>query len=247
MSKKFRLLTLKLDEVSLVDRPANPLATVTIFKRDNQETSMTPEQIKALQDENTALKAAAQKSSEEVTFLKDSLKTVTAKADKLEAEVAKKDPTEEDKLKSLPVAVRKDIEDLKKANADAQAELAKVRDDSMSSVYLAKASSLRGLAQKPEEFGPVLKRIATNKATPEDILKLETVLTAASTAAEKGITQEHGDNRPAGDDLSKAAADKLDTIAKQISADEKVNYFTAYAKATERNPGLYKDYLAARQ
>ena len=56
----FNLTDLTLEELSIVDRPANQGAMVTMFKRDNKEQDMTVgnEAVKALKDRNEVLQKA---------------------------------------------------------------------------------------------------------------------------------------------------------------------------------------------
>jgi hypothetical protein len=115
----------------------------------------------------------------------------------LEAEVAKaapkkpEDGSNEDILKGLPEGVAKMIKDtqeeLKKsqtANAELAKSVAKMVDESITKDYVAKASSFDNLGIKPEEFGPVLKSIAS--VSPEAFAKVEAVLKAANEAIAKG-------------------------------------------------------------
>jgi regulator of replication initiation timing len=243
-TKKHRLTQLVLSEVSLVDRPANPLAAVVLFKRDSsttEETAMSDE-IKKQLDQVTAEKAAL---ATEITTLKTDLAkfntevaTLTAERDEL-----KKQLKPEDKPIELPQAAKDQIAKALAAADAAQTELAKMRDDQDTAIYVAKAADLKAVPQKPEEFGLVLKRISRNQATPADVIALETVLKASDTLIAKGLN-ESGNNHP---DTGSSAAAKLDALANEISKSEKVTFPVAYAKALEKNPELYTQYLAERQ
>lgn len=242
---RYALEDLVLDEVSLVDRPANPLATVILFKRDtSKEINMTDEQklaaaiAKAVENE-----AAVTSLTTERDFLKSAL---AAQTPRLEAAEAERDTLKAaaDKLNEKPAPLAPEIQAqidsaLAKAN-EANTELAKMRDDADTKTFVAKAESLKSLQQKPEEFGLVLKRVAQNKTTAADLTAIEDVLTKANAAIEKGILS------PVGDDLgsSSVAKDQLEVLTKGLMSSEGLTYAQAYSKALDQNPKLYTQILS---
>ena len=239
--KKFRLTELVLSEVSLVDRPANPLATVVLFKRHSEDTTMT--EIEKLAAEKAALETQVTKQAADIAALTENLTKLNARQATIEAEneSLKKATKPEDKKVELPKEAQDQINKALADAAESKAALEKMRDDQDTAVYVAKASGFKAIPQQPEEFGLVLKRISQNKSTPADIISLETVLKASDALIAKGL-----DSRGSDQGGSSTAADKLDSLAKEIAKADRTTYPVAYAKALELNPGLYKEYLAER-
>lgn len=242
-AKKHRLTSLVLSEVSLVDRPANPLATVVLYKRDSsKETEMN--EIEKLKAEKAELEARIAKQDGDIEELKKNLKALNDRQATLETEnetLKKAGKKEDDKKVVLPPEAQAQIDKALADAAESKAALEKMRDDTDTAVYVAKASSLKAVPQKPEEFGLVLKRIAQNKATPADIIALDSVLKASDALIAKGL-----DSRGSDQGGSSGAAEQLDNMAKDIAKAEKITYPQAYAKALEQNPGLYTQYLSER-
>ncbi len=237
--KRYRLTDLVLSEVSLVDRPANPLATVLLFKRDSSKETNMSDELK-LQVAKQAADILAKDT--EIAFLKGNLEKATTRLAETETALSKAVKLE-DKPIELPPEAQAQIKKALDEAAAATTALAKMRDDHDTAVFTAKAANLKSLPQKAEEFGPVLKRIAQNKASPEDVIALETILKAADAALAKGLLT------PAGNDsgASSVAADQLDAIAKKIAAEEKTDFAKAYVKAVDQNPALYSQYVRELQ
>jgi len=106
-----------------------------------------------------------------------------------ELEVAKSapkgTPVEEDIFKGLPEAVAKMLQEQNVKLADANEKIAKMRDESETKIFIAKAAELTSnLGVVAEEFGPVLKSI--NAANPELAAKVEAVLKTANETVKKG-------------------------------------------------------------
>ncbi len=83
-------------------------------------------------------------------------------------------------------ALKKSLGETQSTLAKAQEDLAKASDETLTKEYIEKAKAFTYLGVKAEELGPVMKRIAENKATLEDLTKMEGVLKAANEAIEKG-------------------------------------------------------------
>jgi len=114
----------------------------------------------------------------------------------LEAKVAKAAPEDDkgdkdDIFKGLPEVVIKMLKDTQEQNKvmveqnkQLAGQIAKMADDNLTKDYVAKAGEFDQLGVKPEEFGTVLKSIAT--ISPESYAKIESVLKAANEAIAKG-------------------------------------------------------------
>lgn len=169
----------------------------------------------------------------------------------LEGKVAKAAPaaTEtEDIYKGLPEGVAKMLKEQAVQLQSANEQIAKMRDDSDTKVFIAKAAELTGnLGVSAEEFGPVLKSI--NAASPELATKIEAVLKAANEAVAKGdlfkeAGAEAGSTNPTGVAKSDAWA-QIETLASNMVAKgETKTQAEAIAKAMESPEGrrLYAIY-----
>ncbi|MFA6619261.1 MAG: hypothetical protein WCT23_09360 [Candidatus Neomarinimicrobiota bacterium] len=128
--------------------------------------------------------------------------------------------------------------------AKAQEELTKASDEKLTKEYIEKAKGYTHLGVKPEEFGPVLKRIGEGKATAEDLAKMEGVLKAANEAVEKGgLFGELGGSGSGGSDNP---VTQFDAMVKGIIAKSAgMDYAQAVEKVAAENPALYAAYTQA--
>jgi chromosome segregation ATPase len=241
---RHRLKSLVLSEVSLVDRPANPRATVVLFKRDSKEPSMTDaeKKLKDLEAELAKRDADAKKLSDEVAFLKSSFETTTAKLADVEKErdALKAKIKPEEPVAKLSPEVQAQIDAALKKAADTEAEILKIRDEQDTATFIAKAEAFKSLPQDPATFGPVLKRIARNKSTADDVIALETVLRSAAALLEKApALNGSGSNRSA----TGSAEQKLEQLAKEYGEANKVDFAKAFDIVTQQNPSMYRQYL----
>ena len=169
----------------------------------------------------------------------------------LEGKVVKAAPAStepEDIYKGLPEGVAKMLKEQAVQLQSANEQIAKMRDDSDTKVFIAKAAELTGnLGVSAEEFGPVLKSI--NAASPELATKIEAVLKAANEAVAKGdlfkeAGAEAGSTNPTGVAKSDAWA-QIETLASNMVAKgETKTQAEAIAKAMESPEGrrLYAIY-----
>ena len=156
-----KLKSLEIEEVSLVDDPANAEAEILLFKRndgDNKDEGDANKASKAADEpqggimENTEkLQAELDKAVSENAELKAKVDELSKRIDEIEnteAEVEKR------KLEALPESVRKRIEASEKKAADAEAEVAKMIADKAKAECVAKAKEISGV--NADEMGPVL-------------------------------------------------------------------------------------------
>lgn len=153
-------------------------------------------------------------------------------------ELQAKVPKDDDVLKSLPDDIRKRVE---KAEADAAAAIAKAEaeeDKRITAEFVKRAQEL-GVPAKPEEFGPILKRITQGKSTEADLTEIERVLKALTEQVRKGaLFTEQGRS---GADSTQDASGRLDAICKQQIAEGKAkNYREALASAKTQHPDLWE-------
>lgn len=215
---KFNLLDLELEEVSLVDSPANKSATIALFKRDS---NMDEEIKKQLADTAVELATAVAKAAEDatkITELQTQVDTLTkALADK--DEVAKAADTIEvdgEKIaKSLiPVPILKRLEEV--AKAEELTALAKRADEVIPNV--------KGTA---EQRGKLVKSIG-------DDTELLAILRAVDAMFEKSF-KEIGAQGDADDLLE--AKDKLDKMAKDKAKTDNTTFEKAYAAVIKTAEG----------
>lgn len=172
----------------------------------------------------------------------------------LETQIAKAAPVvpetvvPEDIYKGLPEGVAKMLKEQTVQLQSANEQIAKMRDESDTKVFIAKAAELTSnLGVTAEEFGPVLKSI--NAASPELATKIEAVLKAANEAVAKGdlfkeAGAEAGSTNPTGVAKSDAWA-QIETLASNMVAKgESKTQAEAIAKAMESAEGrrLYAIY-----
>lgn len=132
-----------------------------------------------------------------------------------------------------------DKESIQKAKTEAEEKIKKAEDEKLTAEYIEKAKSLKNIAQKPEEFGVILKQLS--QAAPEEAKKLFDVLKAADTALEKaGLFAEVGTS---GGGEPATAWGKIEKQAEVMAAKENISKAEATTKVMEQNPKLYDDYL----
>ena len=151
-------------------------------------------------------------------------------------------------LAAVPEDLRPAIESLWK---DREESLRKVQeleavikaehDRQLTKEFVAKAGEFRNLAIRPEDLGPVLKRIS--EASAEDYKLVESVLKAANEALEANrLLDEIG----SGVAMS-GSAGQLDARAKELTQKSNISYEQAVDRILQENPELYTQYLTERQ
>jgi hypothetical protein len=241
------LLDLQLDEVSLVDSPANKSATVALFKRDmnmakakkedvekgvcisievkSPEEEMADMQMEAQQDQ--AEDVAAVGKSEELTEV-ETLKAEVERLSKALEEAVQEEVAKADEMidfagemvakSSIPEPVLKKLEEVQKAQ-EAQ-DLRKRAEE-----------ELPNFAGTADQRGKLLKSIG-NDADLMALLK-------SADAAFAGLFQEVGKTDV---DASLLSADqKLDSLVKNRQAEKKEDFYKAYAAVIKTAEG--KDLL----
>lgn len=142
--------------------------------------------------------------------------------------------------KSAPEPIRKAMEELAKAKAEAEDALAKEREDRADADAIVKArDTFKHLNLDPEKVGPALRRLA---AIDADLAKsVEDALSAADAQNESAdIFTEVGKGYvPSGD-----AINRMTSLAKAaVSEGKAATVEQAMAQVAIENPALYNDYL----
>ena len=213
---------LEITAVALVDNPANPQATIELFKAEEPQ----PQGGHTVATETVA---------------KSDLDTVVAELDSAKAELAAlaeisnddlaalrgfeivKSDAEEDVLKGLPEDVRKRLE-------TAEQTIAKMEADNRRSEFIAKAAEF-ALVAGADELGPALEQI--DRVAPEAAQVIERTLKAANARiAEGGLFGEVG---ASGADGIESEAEKA--IAAEVA--KGTPRADAIRKVFTDNPELY--------
>jgi hypothetical protein len=254
-----KLSDLSIDEVSLVDSPANPGAKVALFKRESLQeladtakrllhpdtsaeepdltmkgnTSMTPEDLE---------KSLGELRAENET-LKKSVETEKTRADAAEAKAAtqKKDEPEpiDAQIEKAAEPIRKEFAELKKRTEEAEAIAKAEREARLLADFTKRAEAeLPNTSGKPEEKGALLKRLS-EKLEKADF---ETVLTQLK-KADKAMApnfREVGSGRA----VEGSARAQLEARAQEIrKSDPRATSTSALARAMDENPELHKQWV----
>jgi actin-related protein len=269
------LKQLELDELSLVDRPANAQAMVSLFKRDSQEevNKMTDEmkaKVKAYMDENgvsedEAMKAcgADMKKSEEIAeeVVADvtekaaeeaSEEEVTQKAEEVEAEVEKADEEEAEQIDTVDVeALKADVEALKVENE-------RLRKGLIENGFVIKAEAIEKKAEA--EMIEVAGEMVAKSDIPAPVLKA--LEAAAIEKADVELTKRAGETLPhfditAAKALVKSFADDEAVMAALLAADRAFNAAMQefgksdvdgeFATAADKLDAMVKSYMEDNQ
>lgn len=258
MQKQVKELTnIEIDEISLVDRPANQYATVAIAKRATEEDVVPdfftedgqPVDLDALEfgdvvfDENgNPFQMVADDDGEEADELDEELVSVgkafgDSMVDRVRHDLSKAfTDMERDSV------ISKAADEISKANAraDEASEIAKSeRDLRLTREYISKAADYN-VAVHPTELGPVLMRMAESMSY-DDCAVIAKALESASDVAFDEIGFSGGGSN---NDVFMAvqhAADEL--VGKSANGVSKAQ---ATAQVFEANPYAYDEYLASR-
>lgn len=251
-----RLKKIKVNEVSLVTRPAiakefllyksedgaqeAPVVTEEIVKEEQPITEAPSEIVK---EEPVVEVAEVEKGKDKKEKKPKPVKKEEEPAPEVEKaaepEVVTKEMELAKQLEESRIqkeALMKELDELKKA-----AEIAKEAE--ITKEFIAKAD--KELKHVPtvvaSKFGPVLKA-ASQKLTKEEYDAIYTALAGAEAIIKaSSLTKELG---VGGEDLSAEPAAQLDAIAKSLQEkDGSITYAKAYTLACEKNPQIYAQHV----
>lgn len=248
---------IELDEVSLVDKGANPGAKIALIKRANKDAGK-----QGAGNNGQAGGNNMPKSTEELTKQVDELKSTNEELTKKleEANTALQKASDElksasDKITELEkkMSSEGDGDDLNKRNDvpdDVKAMLKKSEDETKAlnkrveemekrermSVALRKAEGYKNLPIKPDQFAPILDKMSDFLSDEEKTL-MDTFMNAANETIGKIMKTSGKDDTGEGD---KSAYDQLMDKAKDISKAENITIQKAFVRAKELHPELSK-------
>lgn len=268
-----KMTELVIEETSGVDHPAHLHEGWLVIKTSNTESvadvlaalpeplgesmSEDPTEVTLETDSEVTLAAEEEKAEgmePESKQVEEELAMAMARIAELEARISELEGSESEDMmeesadpvalaKSAPEPIRKAIEELAKARADAENALAKEREDRADADAIVKArGAFKHLALDPEKVGPALRRLA---AIDSDLAKsVEEALSAADAQNESAdIFTEVGKGYvPSGD-----AIQKMTSLAKAaVSEGKAATVEQAMAQVAIDNPALYNDYLSEK-
>ena len=244
-----RLKDLWLRAIGLVDAGANQESKVVLTKRDDthQKNYASVEDCLKDKDEATckelmaAMKAGTQTVGTGQTVVLDLTKVEETMPDpKVTEELAKVQTEAADLKKRLDAAEAK--------AKDADERVAKMEDERLRGVFIAKAQEFKNLpGANPDDFGPILRK-GYAVWSPEEQVKVETILRGAVKVAEdSALFQElgAGPGSAGGDAYAKLTAKANALIEKSANP---LTFEQAFAKVSETPEGrkLLQDYEKER-
>ena len=186
--KTTRLKNLTINEISLVDRGANPGARMLLMKRDAGPPGLHGEPVMA--DDKTA--PTLEDLEKAVQAATDDNAKVTAEKAKLEAETADLRKQLADASAAAAAKAAAESTDLTKrleaettARASLEKRLAQLEDERELGQYIAKAADYKHLPMTPVELAPALRAIS--KLAPEHVEVITKMLSATSEQLGKAL------------------------------------------------------------
>jgi hypothetical protein len=247
-----RLRKVKVDEVSLVPRPANQFSYAVLHKNDPTPSDVhvpvpmgdkrkkkrpgAKGDIDMPQIDKSALDPEV---AEYVTKLEDAVIDLTDRVEKHDDTESTSENPVEDLLKSADPALVEYVQGIQKEAEEAKTIAKAEQDQRIDREFLAKAESLTNLGEA-REVADVLKSAAAN--LPEaDFAALEGMLASANGKIESGsLFAELGKAHQ----VSGSGSDKIEKAAEALRAENpSLTKEQAVDLAVQKNPALYNDYL----
>ena len=184
--KATKLVKLTINEISLVDRGANPGARMLLMKRDDAGApgptgDLTMADKPTLEQLDKAVQDAA---AENAKILAEKTKLEADKAE-LQKQLDAANAAAVEKAAKESADLTKRLEDETKARTDLEKRLAQIEDERELSQYVAKAADFKHLPLTAAELAPALRAIS--KLAPEHGEVITKALTATSEALGKAL------------------------------------------------------------
>lgn len=186
--KATKLVKVTINEISLVDRGANPGARMLLMKRDDAGTAgptgdltMAEKTAPTLEQLDKAVQDAA---AENAKILAEKTKLEADKAE-LQKQLDAANAAAVEKAAKESADLTKRLEDETKARTDLEKRLAQIEDERELSQYVAKAADFKHLPLTAAELAPALRAIS--KLAPEHGEVITKALTATSEALGKAL------------------------------------------------------------
>jgi hypothetical protein len=247
-----KLTELRVDEVSLVDVPANPGANVLLLKRntptpqkENGNMSDVTKQLAELQSEVARLQKMAKMTDEERLMLasmtEDEQKEYMDGDDEMKSKLKAKYTKAEGKDEDESAKADGEVEDeetakaLKKMQSAVDVALAKAEAVSAENAHMKlEKRAAAELASLPGELAEKVSMLKAIDALPK--AERESAMATLKKAGEicQSYTKSLGNSQARNEDSAEA---KLEKMAKEIAASEKITQPQAFAKALRTREG----------
>lgn len=234
------LTDMEIDEISLVDKGANPSAHVTFFKRNQKGEDMTLEELakrlESVEAENAILKAKAGMTDAEKAYMdkmedeEQRKRFMSASADERKKIMSGKDMKKSQEGEGL----EKRLTDLEEVNKSLLEVVNKVRDENeLLKLEKRAEAELPGIAGTPEQKAKLLK--ALESIEDEGVREMALGNLAKKSKANMEMTKSSGESQTS---EGASPADELDAMAKAVKAeDTSLTYAQAYTKALDSAKG----------
>lgn len=240
--------------MSLVNRPANQLSKVVLFKSADSEENAVPGHYKKMEedehksddheeDEEEEMKKgdeALDLPSEVYEYI-DALESANAEMVDELAKMADFVSEESDILKSADPAI---VEIVKAAEerAEAAEKIAKAeRDYRIEQEFIAKAEEFNALSVEASTLGPVLKAAAEALSEEAFGVIIDALTAANETVSESDLFSEVGKSTSF---EGSGSSDSIEKAAARLREDDSsLTHAQAISKAVELDPSLYTEYL----
>lgn len=262
-----RLRKLRVSRVDRVDSGANPDAHIVLFKSEDGPASDAPDLSYSRPDPSASERPPSEESpmSDQTTpVATDDAEAriaaaeaerdlAIAKAADAEAALAAAtaapestdEPTEDEVMKSLDPAVRERIVKAETERAELAERVAKMEDERLTAVHVAKAAEFATVAPDTDALGAALKDVAKS-CSPETVALVESVLKSATdrvVEANRLVTAELGSAQAL--DASDTGR-QIESLAKARADKTGEAFEVAQAAVLDENPGLYEQFRAER-
>lgn len=241
-----QLVDLQLFEVSVVDKGANGLADIVLYKRNDEDESMARTKKEVAEKLCDVVDKAAPPPGD--TMTSDEEITEDTPSTEVEVEVeegcgSKKTTksessdiaTSETDVEKAAQEIAMQLIDLQKRNAEALEEISKLRSEKKEAEWISKSQDIA--FDTPDNVGKMLHSIDKYDSTLAE--NVYSFIKAASAQIKEGkLFTEIGKSG----DTKISAYDKLSKIADEIRKSQNVSEAKAFTKACELNPTLVSEY-----
>lgn len=258
-----RLQNLKIEQVALVDKGANQLADVVLFKRMS-DAPATPATV-TTGTGTVPLQKGADAMPEDVqdtAAIQKDLDAARAEVERVKQELAALTPRQTDQIDVVKAEYAKTLAETEKAREelrkqlevaqaeaeDARQEVLKIRAARRREKFIKFAQALSNLpGASADDFAETLDTVEA--AIPEKAFhKLHALLTSWNTLLEKSRVFEEIGRSGDGPAILSGPAGRLASLAKDLqTSNPKLTYEQAYAEAMRRHPDIYKQYVAEQR
>jgi uncharacterized phage infection (PIP) family protein YhgE len=257
-----KLQNLKIDQVALVDKGANQLADVVLFKRKQDDVPGEPATVTTGTGTVPLTKGAeSMPDTKDTAAIEKELAEARSELQRIKAELAET-PVAPESVEFVKAEYAKTLAETEKAREElrkqleaaqseleeSRAEVLKIRAARRREKFIKMVQTLPSLpGVNADDFGEILDTIEQH-VTEKQFNKLVALLTSWNAVIGKSKVFEELGRAGDGPLALQGPEGRLATIARDIQAAEpKLSYPQAYAKALQQHPDLYRQYVAERR